>query len=214
MRQVGGFLHTCPPISTNKTDRHDITELLLKVALNTIKEANLVEVSYICLIIHPVLYLIERGALAIEGKYLANVITDAAWSAPHHNGVEIASHWDIYIRWKSDKHTKTYSGGIEIFSLLVVIPVMDQTKYGPDTHMILKFKLFVFILIFIYIYKNVVKNPFCSFFNNFFYIYRGGRAVRFKDNNAHTHSVNVRICYSNCYQSTLAPEIIKNFNLR
>jgi hypothetical protein len=92
LRQVGGFLHTCPPISTNKTDRHDITELLLKVALNTIKEANLVEVSYICLIIHPVLYLIERGALAIEGKYLANVITDAAWSAPHHNGVEIASH--------------------------------------------------------------------------------------------------------------------------
>ena len=27
--------------STNKTDRHDITELLLKVALNTIKQINL-----------------------------------------------------------------------------------------------------------------------------------------------------------------------------
>jgi len=31
-----------PPVSsTNKTDRHDITEILLKVALNTIKQANI-----------------------------------------------------------------------------------------------------------------------------------------------------------------------------
>jgi hypothetical protein len=31
-----------PPVSsTNKTDRHDITELLLKVALNTIKQTNM-----------------------------------------------------------------------------------------------------------------------------------------------------------------------------
>jgi len=30
-----------PPVSsTNKTDRHDISEILLKVALNTIKQAN------------------------------------------------------------------------------------------------------------------------------------------------------------------------------
>ena len=33
LRQVGGFLWVS---STNKTARHDITELLLKVALNTI----------------------------------------------------------------------------------------------------------------------------------------------------------------------------------
>jgi hypothetical protein len=33
LRQVGGFL---PVSSTNKTDRHDITAILLKVALNTI----------------------------------------------------------------------------------------------------------------------------------------------------------------------------------
>jgi len=32
LRQVGGFL---PVPSTNKTDRHDITEILLKVASNT-----------------------------------------------------------------------------------------------------------------------------------------------------------------------------------
>jgi hypothetical protein len=36
LRQVGGFLRVHPVSSTNKTERHDITELLLKVALNTI----------------------------------------------------------------------------------------------------------------------------------------------------------------------------------
>ena len=36
LRQVGGFLRGTPVSSTNKTDRHDITEILLKVALNTI----------------------------------------------------------------------------------------------------------------------------------------------------------------------------------
>jgi hypothetical protein len=30
--QVGGFLEGHPVSSTNKTDRHDITEILLKVA--------------------------------------------------------------------------------------------------------------------------------------------------------------------------------------
>jgi len=33
-RQVGGFLPGTPISSTNKTDSHDITEILLKVALN------------------------------------------------------------------------------------------------------------------------------------------------------------------------------------
>jgi hypothetical protein len=36
LRQVGGFSLGTPVSSTNKTDRHDITEILLKVALNTI----------------------------------------------------------------------------------------------------------------------------------------------------------------------------------
>jgi hypothetical protein len=35
LRQIGGFSWHSGP-STNKTDRHDITEILLKVALNTI----------------------------------------------------------------------------------------------------------------------------------------------------------------------------------
>jgi hypothetical protein len=34
--QVGGFLPGTLVSSTNKTDRHNITEILLKVALNTI----------------------------------------------------------------------------------------------------------------------------------------------------------------------------------
>jgi hypothetical protein len=38
--QVGGFLWVSPVSSTNKTDHHDITEILLKVALNTIKPNN------------------------------------------------------------------------------------------------------------------------------------------------------------------------------
>ena len=36
LRQVDGFLWVLRFLSTNKTDYHDITEILLKVALNTI----------------------------------------------------------------------------------------------------------------------------------------------------------------------------------
>ena len=36
LRQVGGFIQVLQDSSTNKTDRHDIAEILLKVALNTI----------------------------------------------------------------------------------------------------------------------------------------------------------------------------------
>jgi hypothetical protein len=38
LRQVGGFLLSTPGSSTNKTDHHDITEILLKLALNTINQ--------------------------------------------------------------------------------------------------------------------------------------------------------------------------------
>jgi hypothetical protein len=38
---TGRWFSPGPPVSsTNKTDRHDITEILLKVALNTIKQTN------------------------------------------------------------------------------------------------------------------------------------------------------------------------------
>ena len=36
LRQVCGFLLITPVSSTNKTDRHDFTEILLKITLNTI----------------------------------------------------------------------------------------------------------------------------------------------------------------------------------
>jgi hypothetical protein len=40
LRQVGGFFRTaCTPVSSiNKTNRQDISEILLKVALNTITQ--------------------------------------------------------------------------------------------------------------------------------------------------------------------------------
>ena len=39
LRQVGSFLSS-PVSSTNKTERHDITEILLKVALNAINQTH------------------------------------------------------------------------------------------------------------------------------------------------------------------------------
>ena len=38
LRQVGGFSSSTPVSTTNKTDRHHITEILLKVTLNTINQ--------------------------------------------------------------------------------------------------------------------------------------------------------------------------------
>jgi hypothetical protein len=38
LRQVGGFFPGTPISPTNKTGRHDITDILLNVALNTIKQ--------------------------------------------------------------------------------------------------------------------------------------------------------------------------------
>ena len=39
-RLVGGFSPGTPVSPTNKTDRHDIAEILLKVTLNIIKQTN------------------------------------------------------------------------------------------------------------------------------------------------------------------------------
>jgi hypothetical protein len=40
LRQVGGFLRVPRVSSTNKTDHHDKTEILLRVVLITIKQTN------------------------------------------------------------------------------------------------------------------------------------------------------------------------------
>ena len=52
--KVCQWFSPCTPVSsTNKTDRHNITEILLKVALNTIKQTKqtLVSQSYVLLYI-------------------------------------------------------------------------------------------------------------------------------------------------------------------
>jgi hypothetical protein len=50
---TGRWFSPGPPVSsTNKTDRHDITEILLKVALNTIKQTN--NTQYNILIVYHV----------------------------------------------------------------------------------------------------------------------------------------------------------------
>jgi len=47
---TGRWFSQCPPVSsTNTTDHHDITEILLKVALNTIKQTNNILVAEISL---------------------------------------------------------------------------------------------------------------------------------------------------------------------
>jgi hypothetical protein len=52
LRQVGGFISNTSVSSTNKTDRHDITEILLKVALNTINHINCIYFLHTPAILH------------------------------------------------------------------------------------------------------------------------------------------------------------------
>ena len=67
---TGLWFSTGPPVSsTNKADHHDITELLLKVALNTIKQTNkqtwnqwYYRYSYICFIPWPTSRIWQWGA--------------------------------------------------------------------------------------------------------------------------------------------------------
>ena len=47
LRQVGGFLLFSSVSSTNKTDRHDMAEILLKVALNIINPTKAIVESFI-----------------------------------------------------------------------------------------------------------------------------------------------------------------------
>ena len=52
LRQVGGFLRVLRfPLRANKTDRHVISEILLKVALNTINPNHSVQASHSYLVV-------------------------------------------------------------------------------------------------------------------------------------------------------------------
>ena len=49
---TGQWFSPGPPVfSTNKTDRHDITEILLKVALNTIKQ-----IMAVTVLVKPIIF--------------------------------------------------------------------------------------------------------------------------------------------------------------
>jgi hypothetical protein len=47
LQQVGGSIWVLPSSSTTKTGRHDIAEILLKVALNTIKIKSKLFITFI-----------------------------------------------------------------------------------------------------------------------------------------------------------------------
>ena len=63
-----------PPVSsTNKTDRHDITEILLKMALNTIKQTNKDnKIRQYNLFI----YITRSSAMIYKNVYCNSLVTD------------------------------------------------------------------------------------------------------------------------------------------
>ena len=67
LRQVSGFLRVS---STNKTDRHNIAEILLKVALNTIKQTNKQTNKQTSK--HKHIYLMQGGVNIITNQYIAS----------------------------------------------------------------------------------------------------------------------------------------------
>jgi hypothetical protein len=61
LRQASGFPPGPPVSSTSKTDRHDITDILLKVALNNIKQITHIQLTKF--IRDPVNVLLSNGAI-------------------------------------------------------------------------------------------------------------------------------------------------------
>jgi hypothetical protein len=87
LRQVSGFLWILRFHPLSKTDRHDITEILLKVVLNTINQTKLINNCSKC----PISFLLNY---IVEG-YSINVIR---------------THWDKDIRfhYKSRDHVHLF----------------------------------------------------------------------------------------------------------
>jgi hypothetical protein len=65
LRQVGGFLWGPPVSSTNKTDCHDKTEILLKVALNTTKQTKQTEMTPLKRIIMTLFWLFSDNLAVV-----------------------------------------------------------------------------------------------------------------------------------------------------
>ena len=87
LRQVGGFLWVLRYHPLSKANRHDITEILLKVVLNTINQTKLINNCSKCRISFLLNYIVEG--------YSINVIR---------------THWDKYIRFhcKSRDHIHSF----------------------------------------------------------------------------------------------------------
>ena len=62
-----------PVFSTNKTDHHDITEILLKVALNTINQTNLDNWIFERILHVHILSLLHKETLVTDGLILCNI---------------------------------------------------------------------------------------------------------------------------------------------
>jgi len=68
---TGQWVFLCAPVSsTNKTDRHDITEILLKVALCTITLTSLHFYIYICWLCMPIITTEVNTCIQISFWYL------------------------------------------------------------------------------------------------------------------------------------------------
>jgi hypothetical protein len=65
LRQVGGFLWGPPVSSTNKTDCHDKTEILLKVALHTTKQTKQTEMTPLKRIIMTLFWLFSDNLAVV-----------------------------------------------------------------------------------------------------------------------------------------------------
>ena len=61
LRHVSGFLRVS---STNKTDRHDVTEILLKMALNTINQTKINIIVLYSLGVNPAVTAIQQSGSA------------------------------------------------------------------------------------------------------------------------------------------------------
>jgi hypothetical protein len=96
-QQLGSFLWVFPVSSTNKTDRHVITEILLKVALNTINQIYklcVMKIRTLCSIestVHPVT--MYMWGLAC-GKHLHDHIISLIWDIWKFNNA--TSYWSAW----------------------------------------------------------------------------------------------------------------------
>ena len=80
-RATGRWFSPCPPVSSiNKTDRHDIMEILLKVALNTIKQNKKEKPN-------------EKKGRRWRDRMVVGFTTTYAISAYHHWCREFESRW-------------------------------------------------------------------------------------------------------------------------